>query len=72
MGVCVQQAGLEQLDEVAVEQRAAQLPHIRSVALAQLLACPMPQTPSLSSTHLHVQCLSNSLLASLNFPHPAT
>ena len=35
----VQEAGLQELYEVAVEQRVAQLAHIRRIALAQLLAC---------------------------------
>ena len=37
--VSVQCAGLQQLDEVAVEQRVAQLPYVDGIAFAQLLAC---------------------------------
>lgn len=37
VGVSMQEARLQQLDEVAVEQGGAQLPHIPGRALAQLL-----------------------------------
>lgn len=38
MGVSVQEAAIEQLDEVRVEQRRAQLPHVLRLALRQFLA----------------------------------
>ena len=42
--VRVQVPRLQQLDEVRVQQRGAQLPYVGGVALAQLLACYTPAT----------------------------
>lgn len=39
VGVGMQEACFQQLNEVAVEQGGAQLPHIPCCALTQLLAC---------------------------------
>ena len=35
----MEEASLQKLDEVAIEQGGAQLPHITCIALAQLLSC---------------------------------
>ena len=51
VGIGMQEACLQQLDEVAVEQRGAQLPHIPCCALAQLLACT--HNPSVHASHSH-------------------
>ena len=44
VGVGMQEACLQQLDEVTVQQRRAQLPYVTCCALAQLLTCADTQT----------------------------
>lgn len=38
VGICVQEASLQKLDEVTIEQGGTQLSHIPRIALTQLLA----------------------------------
>lgn len=49
VGVGMQEAGLQQLHQVGRQQRVAQLPHVRRIALAQLLACASGSGGSVSS-----------------------
>ncbi len=44
MWIGMQEACLQELDQVAVEQGGAQLSHISCIALAQLLTCTAPPT----------------------------
>lgn len=58
--VGMQEAGLQQLDEVAVEQGSAQLPHIPCCALTQLLTCAQMHTHTYIPTrtsHVESSCL---------------